>query len=98
MNAYGRIALCGMISGYGGESIPVEQPLLLLKSCLTLRGFIITEHMEHWPQALNELSTMMVTGKLKHRETVVEGLASAPEAFIGLFKGRNFGKQVVKLI
>jgi NADPH-dependent curcumin reductase len=98
MNAFGRIALCGMISGYEGESIPLKQPQLILKSRLTLRGFIVSEHMEHWPQALKELGTMVVTGKLKYRESVAEGLASAPEAFLGLLKGRNFGKQVVKLV
>jgi NADPH-dependent curcumin reductase CurA len=98
MNAFGRIALCGMISGYDGEPIPLKQPQLILQSRLTLRGFIVGEHMEHWPQALNELGTMVATGKLKYRETVAEGLASAPEAFLGLLKGRNFGKQVVKLV
>lgn len=97
MNAFGRIALCGMISGYNGEPIPLKQPLLILQSRLTLRAFIVSEHMEHWPQALKELGTMVATGKLKYRETVAEGLASAPEAFLGLLKGRNFGKQVVKL-
>ncbi|MGH3897637.1 MAG: NADP-dependent oxidoreductase [Pseudonocardiaceae bacterium] len=98
MNAFGRVALCGMISGYDSEPIPLKQPLLILLSRLTLRGFIVTEHMEHWPQALKELGTMVVTGKLKYRETVAEGLASAPEAFLGLLKGRNFGKQIVKLV
>lgn len=97
MNAFGRIALCGMISGYDGEPIPLKQPQLILRSRLTLRGFIVSEHMEHWPRALEELGTMVVAGKLKYRETVAEGLASAPEAFLGLLKGRNFGKQVVML-
>ncbi|MGH3822911.1 MAG: NADP-dependent oxidoreductase [Pseudonocardiaceae bacterium] len=98
MNSFGRIALCGMISGYEGEPIPLTQPQLMLKSRLALRGFIVTEHLEHWPQALKELGTMVVTGKLKYRETVAEGLAAAPEAFLGLLKGRNFGKQIVKLV
>lgn len=98
MNAFGRIALCGMISGYDGAPIPLTQPQLILRSRLTLRGFIVTEHMEHWPQALKELSTMVMTGKLKYRETVALGLASVPEALLGLLKGRNFGKQLVKLV
>ena len=98
MNAFGRIALCGMISGYNGEPIPLKQPQLILQSRLTLRGFIVSEHLEHWPRALKVLGTMVVTGKLKYRETVAEGLASAPEAFLGLLKGRNFGKQLVKLV
>lgn len=97
MNSFGRIALCGMISGYDGTPIPLNQPQLILRSRLTLRGFIVIEHMEHWPQALKELSTMVMTGQLKYRETIAEGLASAPEALLGLLKGHNFGKQLVKL-
>jgi NADPH-dependent curcumin reductase CurA len=98
MNAFGRIALCGMISGYDGEPIPLKNPQLLLMSRLTIEGFIVSEHMQFWPEALKELGTMVATGKLKYRESVAQGLAAAPEAFLGLLKGRNFGKQVVKLV
>ena len=98
MNAFGRIALCGMISGYDGEPIPLKQPQLLLTNRLTLRGFIVSEHMDLWPQALKELGTLVATGKLKYRETLANGIESAPEAFLGLLKGRNFGKQLVKLV
>lgn len=98
MNAFGRIALCGMISGYDGEPIPLQQPQLLLQSRLTLEGFIVSEHMEVWPEALKELGMLVATGKLKYRETVADGIESAPEAFLGLLKGRNFGKQIVKLV
>ena len=98
MNAFGRIALCGMISGYDGEPIPMAQPQLLLQSRLTITGFIVSEHMQLWPEALKELGGLVAMGKLKYRESVAEGLAAAPEAFLGLLKGRNFGKQVVKLV
>ena len=98
MNAFGRIALCGMISGYDGAPIPLQQPQLLLQSRLTIEGFIVSEHMEVWPEALKELGTLVATGKLKYRESVAEGLAAAPEAFLGLLKGKNFGKQLVKLV
>ena len=98
MNAFGRIAFCGMISGYNGEPIPMANPSLILVSRLKLQGFIVSEHMALWPAALKELGTMVATGKLKYRETVAQGIASAPEAFMGLLKGRNFGKQLVKLI
>jgi NADPH-dependent curcumin reductase CurA len=97
MNAFGRIALCGMISGYDGEPIPLLQPTLLLKSRLTLEGFIVGEHREIWPEALKELATLVAAGQIKYRETVAEGIAAAPEAFLGLLKGRNFGKQLVKV-
>ena len=98
MNAFGRIALCGMISGYDGEPIPLKNPQLLLMSRLTIEGFIVSEHMQFWPEALKELGSMVAAGKLKYRESVAQGLAAAPEAFLGLLKGRNFGKQVVKLV
>jgi len=98
MNAFGRIALCGMISGYDGQPIPLQHPALILQSRLTIEGFIVSEHMEVWPEALKELGMLVATGKLKYRESVAQGIASAPEAFLGLLKGRNFGKQVVKLV
>ena len=98
MNAFGRIALCGMISGYDGEPIPLKEPQLILQSRLTIEGFIVSEHMALWPEALKELGTMVATGKLKYRESVAQGLEAAPQAFLGLLKGRNFGKQVVKLV
>ncbi|MDQ6679480.1 MAG: NADP-dependent oxidoreductase [Pseudomonadota bacterium] len=98
MNAFGRIALCGMISGYNGVPIPLQQPALILQSRLRIEGFIVSEHMEVWPEALKELGTRVADGTLKYRETVAQGLESAPEAFIGLLKGRNFGKQLVKLV
>ena len=98
MNAFGRIALCGMISGYDGQPIPLQHPQLILLSRLTIEGFIVSEHMDVWPEALKELGMLVATGKLKYRESVAEGIAAAPEAFLGLLKGRNFGKQVVKLV
>jgi NADPH-dependent curcumin reductase len=98
MNAFGRIALCGMISGYDGQPIPIKYPQILLQSRLRLEGFIVSEHMEVWPEALKELGGMVATGKMKFRESVAHGIASAPEAFLGLLKGKNFGKQLVKLV
>lgn len=98
MNAFGRIALCGMIAGYNGVPVPISQPQLLLMSRLTLRGFIVSEHMEVWPEALKELGGLVATGKLKFRESIAQGIASAPEAFLGLLSGKNFGKQLVKLV
>ena len=97
-NAFARIALCGMIAGYDGQPLPLQNPALILVNRLTIKGFIVSEHMEVWPEALKELGTLVATGKLKPRETIAEGIESAPEAFLGLLKGKNFGKQLVKLI
>ncbi len=98
MNAFGRIAMCGMIAGYDGQPLPMAYPQLILVNRLKVQGFIVSEHMEVWPEALAELGMLVGTGKLRPRESVAEGLAAAPEAFIGLLKGRNFGKQLVKVI
>ena len=98
MNAFGRIALCGMIAGYDGQPLPMTYPQLILTNRLKIQGFIVSEHMEIWPDALKELGTLVATGKLKPRESVAQGIEAAPEAFLGLLKGKNFGKQLVKLI
>ena len=97
MNAFGRIALCGMIAGYDGQPLPMSFPQLVLTNRLRLQGFIVSEHMEVWPEALKELGMLVATGKLRPRESVAQGIEAAPEAFLGLLKGRNFGKQLVKL-
>jgi hypothetical protein len=97
MNPFGRIALCGLIAGYNGQDIAIHHVRALLVMRLELRGFIVSDHMADWPQALGELGRGVATGKIKYRETIAEGLAAAPEAFIGLLQGRNFGKQLVKL-
>jgi NADPH-dependent curcumin reductase CurA len=98
MNPFGRIALCGMISGYEGGELPMKNARVLLSMRLTLRGFIVSEHLDLWPQGLKELAQLVASGKIKYRESIAPNLAAAPEAFIGLLNGRNFGKQLVKLI
>lgn len=97
-NAFARIALCGMIAGYDGQPLPMANPALILINRIKIEGFIVSEHMEVWPEALKELGTLVATGKLRPRESIAQGIESAPEAFLGLLKGKNFGKQLVKLI
>ena len=97
MIAFGRIALCGLIAGYSGEPIPIRNPTWFLISRLKLQGFIVSEHMQFWPQALAELGQHVAAGRIRYRESVAQGLENAPAAFIGLLKGQNFGKQLVKL-
>lgn len=98
MNAFGRIAVCGMIAGYDGAPLPLANPALILTNRLKVQGFIVSEHMEVWPEALKELGTLVATGKLKARESIAQGIEAAPEAFLGLLKGKNFGKQLVRLV
>ncbi len=97
-NAFARIAVCGMIAGYSGTPLPMANPALILVNRMKVEGFIVSEHMALWPQALTELGALVASGSLRYRETISQGLASAPEAFIGLLKGKNFGKQLVQLV
>ncbi|WP_175684493.1 NADP-dependent oxidoreductase [Burkholderia anthina] len=98
MNAFGRIAVCGMISGYDGAAAPLANPGLILRSRLTMQGFIVFEYPDAWPPALAELGELVATRQLHYRETIAHGLERAPDAFLGLLKGHNFGKQLVQLV
>lgn len=97
VNPFGRIALCGMIAGYEEEPIPMRDPGILLWQRIRLQGFIIGEHSDAWPAALEELTACALSLDRLPRETVAQGLASAPEAFLGMLRGCNLGKQLVRL-
>ena len=99
MNPFSRIPLCGLISGYDNPgALAIRNYRSLLVNRIQLRGFICSDHLDLWPSALKELGALVHEGKLKYRESIAEGLENAPRAFIGLLKGENFGKQLVKLI
>ena len=99
MNAFSRIALCGQIAGYNNpDALTVRNFRSFLVNRIHLRGFICSDHLDLWKPALKELGTLVHAGKLKYRESIAHGLENAPKAFIGLLKGQNFGKQLVKLI
>jgi NADPH-dependent curcumin reductase len=99
MNAFSRIALCGQISGYNDPSaLAIRNMRSFLVNRIALRGFICSDHMDLWRPALKELGELVHEGKLKYRESIAVGLENAPKAFIGLLNGKNFGKQLVKLI
>lgn len=97
-NAFARIALCGLIGGFNGQEMPIKNSRILLINRLSLRGFIVTEHMDLWPQGLQELARLVADGQLQYHETIADGLEAAPQAFMGLLQGQNLGKQLVRLI
>jgi NADPH-dependent curcumin reductase CurA len=98
LNAFARIPLCGFISQYNAtEPYRLRNFGSLLTNRVTLQGFIVSEHTDTWPQATLELSKLVEAGTLKYRESVAHGLEHAPAAFIGMLRGENFGKQLVKL-
>jgi NADPH-dependent curcumin reductase CurA len=97
MNVFSRIALCGMVSEFNREPHASRTLRSILINRIRLQGFIVSDKLETWPAIRENLYALVADGKLKFRESVTEGLAHAPEAFVGLLKGENFGKQLVKL-
>ena len=98
LNAFARIPLCGLVSQYNAtQPYAIRHFASLLINRVKLQGFIVGEHADLRPQALEELGQLVATGKLKYRESIAEGLDAAPRAFIGMLKGENLGKQLVKL-
>lgn len=98
LNAFARVAFCGYVSEYDSPaSHGVQHLRSLLVSRAKLQGFIISEHLDIWDEALADLSDWLVAGNINYHETIAHGLEHAPAAFIGMLSGRNLGKQLVKL-
>jgi hypothetical protein len=99
MRRNGRIVACGAISRYNDtESQPGPRNLfMLVTKRLTVRGFIISDHYELWPAFRNEMGAWVRDGRVRYRETIVEGIEQAPEAFLGLLGGENIGKMLVRV-
>lgn len=98
INFNARIALCGQISLYNTTETPVGpriQPMLLTRSVL-MQGFIISNYTADFPEGIKQLSEWVKDGKLKFTETIENGFNNLPKALIGLFKGENTGKMIVK--
>jgi NADPH-dependent curcumin reductase CurA len=98
VNPFARIPLCGIISQYNATELPAGPNLApVLVNRVTIRGFIVSDHVDRMPQFLADCARWVREGRLKYREDIVEGLDRAPEAFIGLLRGRNTGKMLVKV-
>ena len=99
LNSFGRVAFCGAISEYQDQA-PMAGPekmFSIVQKRLTLQGFIVSDHAALMGEFVSEVGGLVKAGKLKSRETIVDGLDRAPQAFMGLLKGENFGKLVVKV-
>ena len=107
MNPHSRIPVCGMISWYNagalggtlaeGPNIMPKMWRTILVNRIAVRGFIIFDHYDHFPAFIEEVGPYIRDGKVVYKETVAEGLENAPEAFINLLRGGNFGKQLVSI-
>ncbi|WP_107727543.1 NADP-dependent oxidoreductase [Desmospora activa] len=99
INPFARIPLCGQIALYNLEKSdigPRVQPALLVNRVL-MKGFIVSDYSDRFQEGLAQLGQWVSQGKLRYRENMVEGLENAPDAFLGLFRGENIGKQLVKV-
>lgn len=99
MNDFGRIAMCGAISEYN-DTTPQPGPekmFTIIQRRLEIKGFIISDHLQGMGEFVRDVGGWIKEGRIRYRETVVPGLEKAPEAFMGLLKGSNFGKLVVKV-
>jgi NADPH-dependent curcumin reductase CurA len=98
LRPFGRVVVCGTISDYNAtDPYRVKNWRAILVNRLKVQGMIVFDFRERYGEALKALGGYYAAGKLKTRESVVEGLANAPQGFIALLKGGNFGKQLVKL-
>lgn len=99
MNKFGRIPVCGVLSAYNetGEHYGVKNLHLFFDKSLTMEGFVLNAHKARWPEARAEIAALIAAGKLISRETIADGIENAPAAFICMLKGKNIGKQLVKL-
>jgi hypothetical protein len=99
LNPYSRVALCGLISDYNAvEPYGMKMIRSVLVNRVKVQGFIVSDRQDLYLRAVTQLAKWVAQGKIKYHETVAEGLRSAPKAFIGLLKGANLGKQLVKLV
>jgi NADPH-dependent curcumin reductase len=103
LNNFARVPVCGLIAHYNQTELPPGpdrmsslQGMILTRS-IKMQGFIVGNYLDRVPAFIGDMTQWMAEGKIRYREHVVEGLENAPEAFLGLFKGANFGKLVVKV-
>ena len=98
MNLFGRVPVCGLISQYNAtEAYGLKNFRFILVNRLKVQGFIVFDFRDHYPTAYRELGEWLAAGKLRYKETIAEGIRSAPAAFIGMLGGANVGKQLVRL-
>jgi NADPH-dependent curcumin reductase CurA len=98
MNVFGRVSICGQISQYNLEK-PEPGPRLLgymLVKQLKVEGFIVSRFANRWMEGIGQMAKWLAEGKIKYREEVVEGFGNTVRAFIGMLKGDNTGKMLVK--
>lgn len=97
-NRYARIVCCGMISQYNTQTPePIHNLIKIVSKSLEIRGFIVSDSPEMTEPFRKEVTEWLKAGDIKYREDVVEGIENTPDALVGVLRGKNFGKQVVRV-
>jgi NADPH-dependent curcumin reductase CurA len=98
-NPFARIPFCGMISQYNNVEMAhgPRHMVMVIGKRIKIQGFIVSDHLAKMPEFLTEAGGWLKAGRLKYRETIVEGVENAPRAFLGLLRGENLGKMLVKV-
>jgi NADPH-dependent curcumin reductase len=97
LNDFSRIAICGLIASYEGAPTALPDMRIFLVRRFKIEGFIVSDHLDLWPQAIGELAALAAAKRLTWRETIRDGLENAPQALVDLLHGQNFGKMLVRL-
>ena len=97
LNDFSRVAVCGLIASFEGAPTALPNMRIFLVRRIKMEGFIVGDHLELWPKAIGELAALAAAKKLTWRETIRDGLESAPQALVDLLQGQNFGKMLVKV-
>lgn len=103
LNEFARVPVCGLIAHYNQTSLPpgpdrmVQLQLMILIKRIKMQGFIISDHYDRFDDFITDMSVWLDQGLVKYREDIVVGLENAPDAFLGLFSGSNFGKLIIQI-
>ncbi len=97
LNDFARVAICGLIASYEGAPTALPDMRIFLVRRIKIEGFIVSDHLSLWPQAIGELAGHAAAGRLKWRETIRDGIRSAPQGLVDLLHGDNFGKMLVRV-
>jgi NADPH-dependent curcumin reductase CurA len=104
LNPHARVPVCGLVSQYNATELPAGPDRMgwlmgqILRKKIRMQGFIIFDTFGHlYPEFAKEMGGWVASGKIKYREEIIDGLENAPEAFIGLLTGKNFGKRVIRV-
>ncbi len=104
LNPHSRVPVCGLVSQYNATELPAGPDRMnwlmaqILRKKIRMQGFIIFDTFGHlYPEFAKEMGDWVASGKITYREEIIDGLENAPEAFIGLLRGENFGKRVIRV-